>query len=329
MNEYKQEIVNTRKGCLGGSDGNLLSQIASLDSVPRSAYKRLAVAKGLIEKEDISTRVMLFGDFIENAIYDNLSASNPNAQSNPLWISGKYSTKELKLICHPDFVVEDEKNKTLKVYECKATKFSVEKTRETYKNQLFIEWTLAKEIVRAKGDEWKVAMFLCHYNTEGVDIDGEFSFDPNRLSVHKLRMKENLFDIANAMKITSDFMSSFDHYSEDDSIDSQYLPEKVKAEFDMVTTFLAEIKEREQTIDAFKRKMTDFMVANNIKSIKNEKWNITLVEASEQIQFNAKKFLTDLAAKHPRKAVKLRKDYEKRVMKGAYCMIKLKENKEQ
>lgn len=327
MNEYKQEIENTRKGCLGGSDGNLLSQIASLGSVPRSAYKRLAVSKGLIENENISTRVMAFGDYIENAIYENLSANNPNVQSNPLWVSGKYSTNEVKLICHPDIVYFEDEKKTLNVYEVKATRFSVEQTRDTYKNQLFIEWTLANEIVRTKGDGWKVVMFLCHYNTDGVDIDGEFCFDPERLTVHKLRMKENLFDIAKAMKITSEFMATFDHYSEDDSIDSQYLPEKVKEEFDKVTTFLAEIKEREQTIEAFKRKMTDFMIANNVKSIKNEKWNITLVEASETVQFNTKKFLTDLAAKHPRKATKLRKDYEKRVSKGAYCMIKLKDNK--
>lgn len=328
--DYKNDINSTRKGCLGGSDANLLSQVASLDNVPRSAYKRLAVAKGLIENDNITTRVMLFGDFIENAVYSNLSATNPDVQSNPLWISGKYSTKELKLICHPDFVLFEEEKKVLNIWECKATRFSVEQTRDTYKNQLFIEWTLAKEIVKSKGDGWKVNMFLVHYNTEGVNIEDEFAFDPERLTVHKLRMKDNLFDIAKAMSITSDFMQTFDYYSDEDEIQAQYLPEKVKAEFDAVSVVLSEIKEREKTIDEFKARMTDFMQQKQIKSINSENWSITLVAASESVQFDHKKFLADLSDKHPRKAKKLRKDYEKRVAKGAFVKISLnkKDNNE-
>lgn len=320
--DYKEDINSTRKGCMGGSDANLLSQIAQLDSVPRSAYKRLAVAKGLIENENITTRVMLFGDFIENAVFQNLSATNPNVQSNPLWVSGKYSTKELKLICHADFVLFEEEKKVLNIWECKATRFSVEQTRDTYKNQLFVEWTIGKEIVKAKGEGWKVNMFLVHYNTEGVNIEDEFTFDPNRLSVHKLRMKDNLFDISKAMKISSDFLQTFDCYAGDEGdIQAQYLPEKVKTEFDAISLVLSEIKEREKTIDAFKAKMVDFMQQKGIRSIKSEEWNITLVEASESVQFDHKKFLADLGDKHPRKAKQLRKDYEKRVSKGAYVKI--------
>lgn len=321
--DYKNDINSTRKGCLGGSDANLLSQVASLENVPRSAYKRLAVAKGLIENDNITTRVMAFGDFIENAIYSLLSEKNDGYISNPLWVSGKYSTKDLKLICHPDFALYDEEKKVLNVYECKATRFSVEQTRDTYKNQLFIEWTLANEIVKSKGDGWKVNMFLCHYNTDGVNIDDEFEFDPERLTVHRLRMKDNLFDIVKAMSITSDFMQTFDYYSDEDEIQAQYLPEKVKAEFDAVSVVLSEIKEREKTVDEFKARMTDFMQQKSIKSIKSEDWSITLVAASESVQFDHKKFLADLSDKHPRKAKKLRKDYEKRVTKGAYVQIKL------
>ena len=92
QNNYKEDIQNTRKGCLGGSDANMLAQIVSVGYVPKSAYKRMAVVNGLIENKDITTRVMAFGDFIEQSIYENLSANNQNYQSNPLWISGKYST---------------------------------------------------------------------------------------------------------------------------------------------------------------------------------------------------------------------------------------------
>ena len=311
--DYKQDIRNTRLGSLGGSDGNLLAQVANLGHVPNSARKRLAVMKGLIEKEDITTRVMRYGDFIEQSIYSHLQEIDSRYQSNPLWVSGKYS-KDAK--------------KVLKVYECKATKFNPQQTRGTYLNQLFIEWTLANEIVKAKGDGWKVEMYLCHYDTSNVNIDDEFMFDPDMLSIHRLRIPKNLFDIDKAMTIVSEFASTFDYYTEDEEIDSVYLPEKVKAEFDMVTGILAEIKERETKVDEFKRKLCDFMQSHNVKSIKNDAWNITLVGATEQVSFDSKKFLSDLAAKHPRKEKKLRKNYEKRIAKGAYVKITIKTKKD-
>lgn len=328
MENYKKDIKNTRLGSLGGSDGNLLAQVASLGYVPNSAKKRLAVMKGLIEKEDISTRVMAFGDFIEQSIYKNLAANDERYISNPLWVSGKYSKEGCRLICHPDFVLYDEEKKVLKVWECKATKFNPQQTRDTYLNQLFIEWTLANEIVKAKGDGWKVEIYLCHYDTSNVNIDDEFVFDPDLLSINRLRMPKNLFDIDKAMTIVSEFASTFDYYTEDEEIDSAYLPKNVKEEFDAVTGILAEIKERETKVEEFKRRLCDFMQKQNIKSIKNEAWNITLVGATEQVSFDSKKYLSDLAAKHPRKEKKLRKDYEKHIAKGAYVKITIKTKKD-
>ena len=96
----------------------------------------------------------------------------------------------------------------------------------------------------------------------------------------------------------------------------------------MVTCILAEIKERETKVDEFKRKLCDFMQKQNIKSIKNDAWNITLVGATEQVSFDSKKFLSDLASKHPRKEKKLRKEYEKRIAKGAYVKITIKTKKD-
>ena len=328
MYEYKEDIANTRIGCVGGSDGNILSQIAHLGYVPNSARKRLAVVKGLIERQDITTRVMRFGDFIEQSIYDLLRNVDERYQSNPLWVSGRYSKGNVKLICHPDFVLFDEQNKILKVYECKATKFDPKQTRNTYLNQLFIEWSLANEIVKVKGDDWKVESFLCHYDTSNVDIENEFEFNPDLLSMHKVKIPKNLFDIDKAMDVTDEFLSDFDYYTEDEEIDGAYLPEKVKEEFNAITNILAEIKEREAKVDEFKRRLCDFMLKQNLKSIKSEAWNITLVNATEQVSFDAKKFLSDLAAKHPIKERKLRKEYEKRVAKGAFVAIKLKTNKD-
>lgn len=328
MENYKNEIRNTRLGSLGGSDGNLLAQVANLGHVPNSARKRLAVMKGLIEKEDITTRVMRYGDFIEQSIYSHLQEIDNRYQSNPLWISGKYSKDGVRLICHPDFVLFDDAKKVLKAYECKATKFNPQQTRDTYLNQLFIEWTLANEIVKAKGDGWKVEMYLCIYNTSNVNIDDEFVFDPDLLSIHRLRIPKNLFDIDKAMTIVSEFASTFDYYTEDEEIDSVYLPEKVKAEFDMVTDILTEIKERETKVDEFKRKLYDFMLDKNIKGIRSEEWSITRVDASESKSFDGKKYLADLKALHPRKAKKIEEKYTKTVARGGYVKILVrKDNK--
>ena len=107
IQDYKNEIANTRKGCLGGSDGKMLAQIAALGYVPKSAYKRLAVCNGLIEQEEIPrTAAIVAGDKIEMAIYDHLTKKDPRYESNPLWVSEKYSTKNVKLIAHPDIVLK-------------------------------------------------------------------------------------------------------------------------------------------------------------------------------------------------------------------------------
>lgn len=325
---YKQEITSSRVGSLGGSDGNLLQQVCSLGYVPKSAYKRIAVMNGLVENPNVSTRIMRFGDFTEQETFKNLIETNPNFQSNPLWVSGKYSKDGCRLIAHPDFVLFDEENKILKVYEMKSTKFDFRQTRSTYMNQLFIEWTLANEIVKIKGEGWKVQMYLVLYDTNGVDFDEPFVFEPERLSIHKLRMADNVFDIDRAMTLVSEFASTFDYYTEEEEIDSRYLPEKVKQEFDTITAVLAEIKQRETKVDEFKRKLYDFMLDKNIKGIRSEEWSITRVDASESKSFDGKKYLSDLKALHPRKAKKIEEKYAKTVSRGGYVKILVrKDNK--
>ena len=324
MEDYKDGIREARKGSLGGSDGNVLAQVASLGYVPKSAYKRIAIMKGLIEREDISTLAMRYGDFIEQSIYEHLKSVDDRYQSNPLWISGRYSKDGVRLICHPDFVLFDEEKKVLRVYECKATKYNHNATRSAYQNQLYIEYTIAEEIVKAKGEGWKVEIYLCHYDTSNDDLEDGFVFNADNLHIYRLRIQRNLYDIDKAMTIINEFSANMDFYAADEEVDSEYLPEKVKREFEAITNILAEIKEREVKVDEFKRKLCDFMQEKGLKSIKNEAWNITMVAAQESVQFDTKRYLSDFAAKHPRLIGKLRKDYEKRVAKGAYVLIKLK-----
>lgn len=329
MEEYKREIETTRIGCLGGSDGKLLQQVASLKYIPKSAYKRLAVCKGLIPQDNVSTQEMRFGDFIEQMIYDTICrGASVKYVSNPLWESEKYTRKNVKLICHPDIVRIDEEGKTIYVYEVKTTKFDVTATKSTYRAQMFIEWTLAHELARKYGKDWKVYVYLVHYDTNGVDISNEeqWEFDGDRMSMHRITLS-TLFDIGSAMDIIDTFLEDYTEYYDGDEVDGNLLPEKVKTEFDQVTTFLAEIKEREKKVEDFKKKLCSFMQEKGVKAIKTDAWSITLVNESESVNVDYKAiFANEIEAKKPRVANKLKKQYKKVTKKKAYVKISTREN---
>lgn len=325
--DYKNEIRSSRCGALGSSDGKLILQVAESGVIPKSAHKRLAVCKGLIEQEDIPyTAAVRAGDELEMHVFEHLKANNDRYQSNPCWVSKRYSRKNVKLLTHPDIVLQDDENKVLNVYEVKCTKFTFEQTRDTYKAQLIIHWVIANEIAKELGG-YKVKLSLVHYSTEGMNLEEGFEFDPSRLTVKQLRNIEkeaNTYRLSDAMDIVNDFLETFDNYYEGDEIDSTYLPENVKQDFETITTILAEIKERETRVEEFKTRLYDFMLSHDIKSIKNEAWSITRVDETESRQFDSKAFLSDYAAKHPRAYKKLVSGFEKVVKRKGSVQIRIK-----
>lgn len=325
--DYKNQIRSSRCGALGSSDGKLIISVAENGIIPKSAYKRLAVCKGLIEQEDIPyTAAVRAGDELEMLVFEHLKSNDDRYQSNPCWVSEKYSRKNVKLLTHPDIVLQDDENKVLNVYEVKCTKFTFEQTRDTYKAQLIIHWVIANEIAKKLGG-YKVKLSLVHYSTEGMNLEDGFEFDPSRLTVKTLRNMEKLsksYHLSEAMDIVNDFLENFNEYYEGDEIESEYLPEKVKQEFNTITTILAEIKERETKVEEFKARLYEFMLSHDIKSIKNEDWGITRVDASESRQFDSKAFLSDYATKHPRAYKKLVRDFEKVVKRKGSVQIRVK-----
>ena len=330
MENYKNEIRNTRCGALGSSDGKLIISVAESGIIHKSAYKRLAVCKGLIEQEDIPyTAAVRAGDELEMLVFEHLKANDDRYQSNPCWVSKKYSRKNVKLLTHPDIVLQDDENKVLNVYEVKCTKFTFEQTKDTYKAQLIIHWVIANEIAKELGN-YKVRLSLVHYSTEGVDLENGFDFDPSRLTVKTLRNMGKLsksYRIAEAMDIIDNFLETFTEYYEDgEEIPYEILPEKVKTEFDQVTTFLTEIKEREKKVEDFKKKLCSFMQEKGVKAIKNDAWSITLVNESESVSVDYKAiFANEIEAKKPRVANKLRKQYKKVTKRKSYITIKVRD----
>ena len=326
IQDYKKDVANTRKGCLGGSDGKMLAQIAALGYVPKSAFKRLAVCKGLIEQEDIPrTAAIVAGDKIEMAIYDHLTKKDPRYESNPLWVSEKYSTKNVKLIAHPDIVLKDEARKTLFVYEVKTTKYNINDTRTTYKSQLFIENTLAHEIISKLGSCWSVKLFLVHYSTEGLDLNDGVEFDPTRMTLKEVSFRSSaLFDIKSSMELVDTFLETFTEYYDGEDVDADMLPVAVKSQFDDVAAMMVEIKERETKIEEFKKRLYDFMLEHDIKSIKNEYFSIVAVAPSESKSFDTKRYMEDLIKQYPRKSKKIIEKYTKTQKRKGYCQIKVK-----
>lgn len=325
MEDYKEDIIATRKGCLGGSDSKMLAQISTLGSVPRSAYKRLAICKGLIEPENITTRVMEYGNFIEQSIFEHLHAQDERYQSNPCLISDIYSTKEVKIIDHVDFLLQDDKKKVLYLYECKASKFTTEQVRDAYKTQLFHHYLLGKELAKKLGG-YKTKVMLVHYDTSDVDMDDEWTFNPEKITIRPIKFGTAVFDMCSAVAIVSNFLATFDEYYEGDEIDANLLPEKVRQEFDMVANVITEIKEREKVVDEFKKRLYTFMVDKNIKSLKNEMFSITRVDPTESKSFDSKRYVDDLKKEHPRKAKKVLAQYTKTTKRNGYVTITVKNN---
>lgn len=329
MENYKSDIIATRTGCLGSSDGNLLSQIAYLGRVTKSAYKRLAVVKGLIPHEDIpETAAIKAGNEMEMAIYNHLRETDSHWESNKRWESSKYSTKNCKLITHPDITKTDFSTKTIYVVEVKTTKYSVAQTRETYKAQLYIHFLIAKERAKEMGKDWNVKVLLAHYSTDGLDLSMPIEFEPQRLTIKPITFHSALFDVEKAMMIVDAFLDDFTEYYEGEEIDAALLPTNVQSQFENVATMLAEIKERELKVSEFKQRLYEFMLDKGIKGIRSEEWSITRVDASESKSFDGKRYLADLKALHPRKAKKIEEKYTKTVARCGYVNILVrKDNK--
>lgn len=325
MENYKEDIQQTRVGSLGSSDARLLAQVATLGAVPKSAYKRLAVCKGLIPQEEIPrTAAIKAGDDIEMLVFEHLKSQDERYESNPLWISDRYSRKNARLISHPDIVLRNDGAKTLNVYEVKTTRYNIEETKQTYRAQCYVHYLLAKELASKYGKDWKVKVSLVHYSTDGLDLGNGIEFDPARLSVVPLKFPTPCFDVEKAMDVVDAFLEDYNEYYEGDEIDGNMLPEKVRNEFDLVSQALLEIKEREATVNAFKERLYSFMCDKDIKSIKCDAFSIVRVDETESHSFDAKGYIEKEMAAHPRKTKKLLKQYDKVTKKKGYCQIKVK-----
>lgn len=323
MYEHKNEILSSRVGCLGASDGNLIASIANIEEVPNTAKKRLAIVKGLIEPIDgLTTDAMRLGDDIEMQIFENLRLEDSRWQSNYRLESKKYSKKNVTLIAHIDFFMKDDECKVLRLIECKATKDNTLATQANYKNQLYIQQLLGKEYASELGRDWKVELSLCHYCTAN-----HTTFDADNITLKRVKIVHAPFDIDKGMTIIDAYLDGLDAYYDEDEIDAEMLPVSVKQQFDLMTNIIKEIDEQQNKVEEFKRKLYDFFMEKGIKSVKSDEFSITLVEPTTSTTFNSKAFLAEYAEKHPTLCKRLCKKYNRTTSRKGFVKITLKKPK--
>lgn len=321
--DYKNDIINSRIGSLGSSDGKVLAAIAKNGCVQRGQVERLAIAKGLYERPNITNIAMQYGDFIENMIYDSLVQVDERWESNKCFRSQKYGREGLGLLVHIDFSLFDEsRDKPLLLWvECKATTTDIEQTYKDYKEQLYIEYMLGKELAEELGADFKLE--LCHYDASVMFEDEsqlQFAFDPDKISRKKVVFKKPVFDISFGMDIAAQYVSEMTEYKRDE-IDWDYLPAEVQEQMKQVNNILVSIKEKQDSIEEFKSRFYDFLCKNEIKSVKTPYFTISRVDESVSIQFDKVRF----TAEHPELAAK----YQRAVKKKGYVLIKTKEVKDE
>lgn len=320
---YKDEIISSRVGNLGGSDARILAAIAKNGCVQKGQVERLAIAKGLYERPNITNLAMQYGDFIENMIYDSLVQVDERWESNKCFRSQKYGREGLGLLVHIDFSLFDEsRDKPLLLWvECKATTTDIEQTYKDYKEQLYVEYVLGKELAEQLGADFKLE--LCHYDASVMFEDEfqlQFAFDPDKISRKKVIFKKPVFDISFGMDIASKYVSEMTEYKREE-IDWDYLPAEVQEQMKQVNNILVSIKEKQDSIEEFKSRFYDFLCKNEVKSIKTPYFTISRVDESVSMQFDKAKF----AAEHPEMVDK----YQKVVKKKGYVLIKTKEVKDE
>lgn len=320
---YKDEIISSRVGNLGGSDARILAAIAKNGCVQRAQVERLAIAKGLYERPNITNIAMQYGDFIENMIYDSLVQVDERWESNKCFRSQKYGREGLGLLVHIDFSLFDEsRDKPLLLWvECKATTTDIEQTYKDYKEQLFVEYVLGKELAEQLGADFKLE--LCHYDASVMFEDEfqlQFAFDPDKISRKKVIFKKPVFDISSGMDIAAQYVSEMTEYKREE-IDWDYLPAEVQEQMKQVNNILVSIKEKQDSIEEFKSRFYDFLCKNEIKSVKTPYFTISRVDESVSIQFDKVRF----TAEHPELAAK----YQRAVKKKGYVLIKTKEVKDE
>lgn len=291
MENYKENIVNTRKGGLGSSDAAMVLHVANTAKISESANQRIAVMLGIIEKPDFHrNHAMVMGDEIEMKVFADYKDMFPNAVSNPLYVSGALSAEYgFNVLNHIDIEVENEDEVIW--FECKASKLETADVLRTYEPQFAWHWLLLDE--RAKQLNKTPRLFVLHYPTIGLlDASG---YDVELLRQVEVKRSSYAADIdmlKAGLAYIANALPTFE-YKQPEEIEAFDLPAETQEALVALKQKIDTIKAYEAEIDDFKAAIKEQMEAHGIKSIKCEAFRITYVGESEKTSFDSARFKKD------------------------------------
>lgn len=309
----KEEIINSRAGGLGSSDAKLVAQAGRTGVISETLKVRIAQMLGLEERKQFSTSGTRKGDRIEQEVFNILQSKYGNVVSNPKYVHERYSALfGFDILNHIDYEFETETS--LIWVENKATKKDAVSTRYDYSEQLDWHYLLLQEKAEKLGK--KPVLLFSHYQTN----DDEFEeFDASKFNYFAVcSSNQSIEDIIKGLQLIQEELVDF-KYEKKVSLEAELLPVKMQEEAQKIHALLLEIKERENTIEAFKLKICEMMEAAGVDKINNPFFDITYIAPTTMTTFDSKKYKSD----NPELNLPA---YNKISQKKSYVKLKLKEN---
>lgn len=284
MENYKQDIIATRKGGLGSSDAAMVAKIGRNGELSQADRYRIAVMLGLAEKKQFSTAATQLGDEMEAKVFEVFKAQYPQAVSNPYYKSEELSnTFGFDIFCHIDFEAETDKH--LIWVENKATKLNTADTINTYADQLQWEYMLLKEKAAKLGKE--PTLILSHFDT----TFGEWN--PDLLQLRTIHEEDSTM-IMKGLQVIMDSLEGFT-WEQPEELEADNLPAAQQEQIKQISIYLSEIKRMQEYVDDFKSGLLQIMQENGVKSIKTPYFTVSVVNESKSMKFDSARFKKEQA----------------------------------
>lgn len=286
MEDYKNDIVASRRGYLGSSDAKMVCKIGRTGKLSLTDQERIAVMLGQAEQRDYTNEAMANGDFIEQSIYRDFLSAYPQALSNPLTVS-KRKFEGFGLLDHID--IEVLKDDTLVWYEIKASRYSTDQVRDEYDAQL--RWHYMMLCEKAKQLGKKPMLYLVHYPVEEY---GEY--DASKVLVMPVSFKGGYAaEIEKGLEKIAEIIAAGFNYTPREALTTADLPAELASKVEYIKERLKLATEIEAETKAFKEACLDFCLQHGITSIDGDGWSATVRQGYTSQRVDSKK----LQSQHP------------------------------
>lgn len=296
-----EEIINTRKGGFGGSDAEMFYMIGikGLSALNNTYKKRIRVAKGLNEYQPIPTTPAMqrgheFEDWYAKQPFTPLTAEREAKITNNTF------ARNFETFAHADFFeCEEHFMDDGEVWELKCVQDPDNALNDYYEQ---LQWYYMLGVK-------KVWLVVCDSRAE--------SFDAGVKMPVLVERDDIVIDIIReGISILDKNWNDIDLTLHDDWTDADLLPFEHESVI-MLRSYLEQISELEKQAEKHREAVKNFMESNNVKSIKSDRYNITLVPESTTSTLDKSKLFKE----HPEIN---EADYLKISKKKSYIKITLK-----